>query len=69
MAPLAALMRKRVFLLGFATAARISELHTLDIANLLQLYLWVCSWIFVARNQMPDQASWMHMVQALFYSE
>ena len=24
---------------------------------------------FVARNQMPDQTSWMYMVQALFYPE
>ena len=56
MAPLAALMRNRVFLLGFATAAQISELHTLDITNLLQVTRHSNTFgsfmDFVARNQM-----------------
>ena len=64
MAPLDALMNKRAFLLRFTIAVQISELHTFDITNLLQMTRR--SSTFVTLNQMPDQASLIYMVQAFF---
>ena len=64
------LTRKTVFLLGFATAARVSEIHALDVDlvrfrrqdSAVHLGLMMN---FVAKNQLPGQASRSFTVQAL----
>ncbi len=69
-APLHALTRKTAFLLGFATAARMSELHALDVdmvrfqrkEEAVHLGLLMN---FVAKNQLPHQAPRTFTVRAL----
>lgn len=69
-ASLVDLTRKTVFLLGFATAAKVSEIHALDVDlvrfihhdSAVHLGLMMN---FVATNQLPWQASRSFTVQAL----
>ena len=69
-ASMEALTRKTVFLLGFATAARVSEIHALDIDlvrfkrdnSSVNLGLLMS---FIAKNQMPNQQPRSYSVQSL----
>ena len=60
-APFEALTRKTAFLLALATAARVSEIHAIDVTRIRfeqtrhgAVHLGLC-WDFLAKNQLPGQ--------------
>ena len=65
------LTRKTVFLLALATAARVSEIHAIDITRVrfeagrhASVLLGLC-WDFVAKNQLPGQPDRMFTIAPL----